>query len=667
MICHRGCLINLKEALFSINPTTLSHNDWIKVGMALKAAQVEGYDVSVNDFDEWSKLDSARYKEGDCQRRWNSFNSTGITKSTLIWMAIDNGFDPFKEEYLTWDSVIDDGVKKTNTDTIIFLKTLFKPEEIINFRLKSYEDGKPAGYGLNMPLNVAVENLENYTTIEEALEDYNHNNGGWIVINPTDGKGIKSENITDFRYCLIECDDIPLKDQLAFISRFKLPCVALIDSGKRSIHAVMRIEAHTRKEYDERVNKVYKILKDNGFPIDENNKNPNRMTRLPGLERGENTQKLIDINVGFKSYAEWIEFIENDFNEPELPAINSIHEVLKNPPEKSPEIIEGILRQGHKMMIAGASKAGKSFLLIQLADALATGDTWLGHECEKCKVLYLNFEIDDASFYDRVKKIADVKGYAYEDLIGFDVWNLRGFSQDTNKLTNKIINRAKDKDYSVIIIDPLYKFQQGDENSSETIKSFTNAIDRICRELNVAVIYCHHHSKGAQSGKNVADRASGSGVFARDVDALLDIVELSNAQFIGNENYEGVTSWQMNYVLREFKTPKPTNFYFKYPCHYLDEKGLLNNADFADCSTKIIQEKEQRKEQRKHIKTEAKFAQLFRAVKEVGINNVADTKAVVAKIGKAQRTLSDWNREIEQELGVKYFTISPTKITYIGD
>ena len=55
---------------------------------------------------------------------------------------------------------------------------------------------------------------------------------------------------------------------------------------------------------------------------------------------------------------------------------------------------------------------------------------------------------------------------------------------------------------------------------------FCNQFDLVCRALDCAVIYCHHHSKGAQGGKRSMDRASGSGVFARDPDAMLDMTEL---------------------------------------------------------------------------------------------------------------------------------------------
>lgn len=57
-------------------------------------------------------------------------------------------------------------------------------------------------------------------------------------------------------------------------------------------------------------------------------------------------------------------------------------------------------------------------------------------------------------------------------------------------------------------------------------QNFCNQFDKVCTELKVATIYCHHHSKGSQGGKKSMDRASGSGVFARDPDAMLDMIEL---------------------------------------------------------------------------------------------------------------------------------------------
>lgn len=93
-------------------------------------------------------------------------------------------------------------------------------------------------------------------------------------------------------------------------------------------------------------------------------------------------------------------------------------------------------------------------------------------------------------------------------------------------LAPKLIRRAQKKNYIAVIIDPIYKVITGDENAADQMAKFCNQFDKIATELGVAMIYCHHHSKGAQGGKKSMDRASGSGVFARDPDALLDMIEL---------------------------------------------------------------------------------------------------------------------------------------------
>ena len=74
-------------------------------------------------------------------------------------------------------------------------------------------------------------------------------------------------------------------------------------------------------------------------------------------------------------------------------------------PELAPPLIEGLLRQGHKMLMAGPSKAGKSFALIELSIALAEGAKWLAWQCTKGKVLYVNLELDRASALHRFKDV----------------------------------------------------------------------------------------------------------------------------------------------------------------------------------------------------------------------------------------------------------------------
>ena len=107
--------------------------------------------------------------------------------------------------------------------------------------------------------------------------------------------------------------------------------------------------------------------------------------------------------------------------------------------------------------------------------------------------------------------------------------------------------------------------------------AFCNQFDKICNETGSAAIYCHHHSKGAQGAKRAMDRASGSGVFARDPDAQLDMIELEledefKQQYLDNPY---ASAWRLESSLREFANIKPVNFWFEHPIHRLDDKNLL--------------------------------------------------------------------------------------------
>lgn len=79
--------------------------------------------------------------------------------------------------------------------------------------------------------------------------------------------------------------------------------------------------------------------------------------------------------------------------------------------------------------------------------------------------------------------------------------------------------------------------------------------------------------------KRAMDRASGSGVFARDPDAQLDMIQLELSDDLKNLVADsGATAWRMESSLREFKNIKPVNFWFEYPIHRLDTKGELSES-----------------------------------------------------------------------------------------
>ena len=146
--------------------------------------------------------------------------------------------------------------------------------------------------------------------------------------------------------------------------------------------AVFRVDAKDKFEYASRVRDAYASLNTFGFLVDPQNKNPSRLSRMPGVTRNGNVQKLIATNIGCKTWEDW----QRTLRVSPLPEIVSLGDRLLHPLDMPPELIKGVLRESHKMLVAGPSKAGKSFLLMELCVAFAEGQSWMGFECEQCRL-----------------------------------------------------------------------------------------------------------------------------------------------------------------------------------------------------------------------------------------------------------------------------------------
>lgn len=649
---------DLMEVLNHIDPSELAYQDWINVGMAL---QHEGYSVDV--WDRWS-MNDRRYHAGECEKKWRGFHGAGtpVTGGTIVQYARDQGWTPPYDPgtALDWNDTISvEGVVIDKNwvegreviepkqwdparELIKYLEALFEAGENVGYVVKSWkkeEENKwvPADSGTcDRTAGQLVELLSQCNgDIGSVLGDYDPEGGAWIRFNPMDGKGAKNENVTDFKYALVESDLMDIEKQHAIIRELELPVACLVHSGGKSLHAIVRVDAADYAEYRKRVDYLYDICKKNGLAIDQQNRNPSRLSRMPGVMRGGQKQFIVDTNIGKESWTEWKEWIES-IND-DLPDPESLDDVWENLPELAPTLIDGVLRQGHKMLIAGPSKAGKSFLQIEMCIAIAEGKKWLNWACSQGKVMYVNLELDRASCLHRFKDVYQALGWQPKNLKNIDIWNLRGKSRPMDKLAPMLIRRAAKKNYIAIIIDPIYKVITGDENSADQMSNFCNQFDKVCTELGVAVIYCHHHSKGSQGGKKSMDRASGSGVFARDPDALIDLIELEateelmkqqenravcdacrqylDAHFKWEDDLsqddlcssfqmmeyckekldkwqmaaldrnieavkarvKGMTAWRIEGTLREFSKFDPVNLWFNYPVHVLDHSGVLGD------------------------------------------------------------------------------------------
>jgi RecA-family ATPase len=741
-----------RACLNEIDPRNLSYDEWMRVGMALKDAG-----CSASDFDDWSRRDPDRYHNGECTEKWNSFRGNGsgrVTIASLVdlvkqqggtvptstaWNddgdgALDWGDSLYiapKKKPLSFDdvpSVVDANWLATEEipppasdwapgDLSRYLEAMFESEELVGIVTVTWFNDRLGKWlpQKGMYKRTAGELLEELGNckgdIGKVIGDTKDEVGAWIRINPLDGNGVRDENVTAFRHALLEADDEDLGKQLAVIRELDLPCSAIVHSGNKSIHALVKVDAADRDEYRKRVDYLYKIVEKNGLKVDPANRNPSRLSRLPGVARAGKPQYMISGPCGKRSWTDWVDWVE-DLKD-DLPNPEPLSGVWDNLPPLADELIAGILRTGHKLLLTGPSKAGKSFALIQLCIAVAEGREWMGLPCKRGPVLYLNLELDARSCWHRFKDVYTELGWKPDNLANIDVWNLRGHSVPLDRLVPKLLRRAHRKGYIAVIIDPIYKVQTGDENSAEDMATFCNQFDKIAAALSAAVIYCHHHSKGSQGQKRAIDRAAGSGVFGRDPDAVLDFIELeidanrrkevvskavcvaieqairdigqvpgqvdeldraeparflkaaqarwsrhsadlSKAAFAGREKAEHMSGWRIEGTLREFATPKPIRIWFDYPTHKADHWNLLADAK-ATGEEPPWKAQQNAKDQAAKEKAQTMRLETEAAIEACGGAGQATVKAVSEELGmsvQATRTRIDKYTKMKRHDGL---------------
>jgi hypothetical protein len=182
---------------------------------------------------------------------------------------------------------------------------MFRPDDML-FIGNQFDEGKPG------------------TTIRATAEwiEYFKQGGKtapFIIINPLNGKEAPTKgepdkmtlrgdnNVAAFRYCLVEFDKIDLESQYRFWAAAKLPVRALVFTGGKSVHAWLDVSKlatiETSEQWDTSVKqRLYdRLLAPLG--VDEQCKNPARLSRFPGHYRDEKRayQRIIWLSTEGKS------------------------------------------------------------------------------------------------------------------------------------------------------------------------------------------------------------------------------------------------------------------------------------------------------------------------------------------------------------------------------
>jgi hypothetical protein len=105
--------------------------------------------------------------------------------------------------------------------------------------LKQWKEGTPVK-SIDQPWGRQTFSLD-----DRAVKGFSEH-GTYFAINPfKNDKSRTQENVSRYLYTMVEHDDLPKEEQLAIYKRLNLAIAALIDTGGKSLHAIVRIDACT--------------------------------------------------------------------------------------------------------------------------------------------------------------------------------------------------------------------------------------------------------------------------------------------------------------------------------------------------------------------------------------------------------------------------------------
>jgi len=219
---------------------------------------------------------------------------------------------------------------------------------------------------------------------------------------------------------------------------------------------------------------------------------------------------------------------EADFEPFSLPNETSTRLYYERPSEiridtQAAYLVDDWLDEQAMSVMYGPSNVGKTFLMMSISYAIATGSPWFGNPTKQGAVVYVAAEAGSSA----KKRIAALKQH-HDRQDDFPLYlvpcpvDLLRKNADTKPLIKLVKQIEEDNGYPVrlIVIDTLARAMAGgNENASDDMGALVNNLDRIRVQTDAHLTVVHH------SGKDQAKGARGHSSLRAATDTEIEIVD----------------------------------------------------------------------------------------------------------------------------------------------
>ena len=379
-----------------------------------------------------------------------------------------------------------------------FMQAAFAPTEVVCI-CDAVEEGRPVSAGSFIPIEEWIARFDDPESRILSPE----REGIFVRINPFKPNlySGSDNDISAYRHVLVEFDDKPKPEQEKLFRDSGLPITVLIDSGGKSIHAWVRVDAPNRKEWDARRDLIYSLIPG----VDAKNKNPSRYSRLPGAWRSPTSQqKLLATNLGSASWEDYLTSRETDDDKS---TVVSIKDLINFDPDNDPDNLIGKrwLTRGSSMIISGGTGIGKSSLMMQIVIRWCLGLDFFGIKPVKpLKIGVIQAENDKGDLAEAFRGVVH-KRFSLDQMnqlqknLEFRTEAVRTGDQFL-AYARRFIHRSK---LDLIVADPLFSYFGGDLSDQSEVSVFLrNKLQPILQETKVAWIWMHHVAKPQRKESN---------------------------------------------------------------------------------------------------------------------------------------------------------------------
>ena len=158
--------------------------------------------------------------------------------------------------------------------------------------------------------------------------------------------------------------------------------------------------------------------------------------------------------------------------------------------------VKGVFACNAVVVVYGASGTGKTFLLNDMACAIAEGEPWFGHRTKPAPVLYVSLE-GQAGFAQRILAWEEAHGRPYPRDVRFLFQSFHLAHAEDVAALGSVCGYSE----PVIIIDTLSQASPGlDENSSKDMGLIVEGAQKLQRLTGGLVILVHHTGKDETKG-----------------------------------------------------------------------------------------------------------------------------------------------------------------------